>query len=195
MGNKKRVFMLLAAVLLLTATAVLAFSPAMARYRAEITGDWIFQAKPPEKLNFAASNWTATSNTCTLTFSMDKDVEKCRVYLAVSEGIIDAEKLQVSLQIPGEENVTLEGTCQQIPEVSGLAKRFGQGYVYYFYLVPEQPEDPETPTEPTDPEEPTEPEEWIFSPKANEQFKLTVTGLGSAAEATTLMRLFVEQAE
>ncbi len=192
MGNKRRVFVLMAAVILLTAAVTLAVSPAMARYRAELTGDMAFQADAPDKLQFSASDWSVTANTCTLTFSMAQDVEKCKIYLAVSEGIIDPENLQVSLQLPGEENVKLEGTCQQIPEVSGLAKRFGKGYVYCFYV---EQEDPETPPASAEPEEPEEPEEWIFSPKADERFTLTVTGLRSAAEAATLMRLFVEQAE
>lgn len=189
MGNKRRVFVLLAAAILLTATVVVAVSPAMARYRAELMGDMIFQADAPDKLQFSANNWSVTANTCTLTFSMAQDVEKCKIYLAVSEGVVVPETLQVSLQVPGEEPVKLEGTCQPIPEVSGLAKRFGKGYVYCFYVEQEEPVIPPASAEPE------EPEEWIFSPKAEETFTLTVTGLRSAAEAATLMRLFVEQAE
>jgi len=177
MRDKKRIVMLLTAALLLTAAATLAFSPAAARYRAELTGDMIFQAKPLEKLSFADQEWTWEADACNLTFSLDQDVDGCRVYLAVSEGITDPDNLNVYLTIPGYSNIKLEGTCQPIPEVSELAKLFGQGYVYYFNNELEDME------------------EWIFSAKANEQFTLTVTGLQSAAEATSLMRLFVERVE
>lgn len=194
MRNKKLIVLLLAAVLLVASVGLM-FTPAAARYRAELLGDLIFQAKPLEKLSFSASDWVVTEAGCTLTFSMTQDVEKCRVYLAISEGVVAAESLQVLLTVPGETPMVLEGTCEPIPEVSDLAKRFGQGHVYYFYVEPEVPEGTDETEATQATEDPEEPEEWVFSPKADETFTLTVTGLDSAAQATTLMRLFVEKVD
>lgn len=188
MRNKKILFVSLAAVLL-AVSAFLAFSPAFARYRAELIEDLTFQAKPPQKLSFAESQWTIEEDICSLTFSMEQDVERCRIFLAVSEGVTDPESLQVSLNAPGEVYFTVEGTCEQIPEVSDLEKVFGPGYVYYFYVTPEETD------ESAEAEEPEDPEEWIFSAQAGETFTLSVIGLESAAEATTLMRLFVERVD
>lgn len=191
MRNKKIIVLLLVAILLM-ASAALMFTPATARYRAELLEDLIFRAKPLDKLCFSASNWVVVEAGGTLTFSMIKDVEKCRVYLAVSEGIAAPENLQVFLMLPGETSVVLEATCRPIPEASELGRRFGLGYVYYFYIESEFPEGTGLP-EATEGSE--EREEWVFSPKANERFTLMVIGLESAAQEVSLMRLFVEKVE
>ena len=194
MRNKKSLFALLAAVLLM-ATVFMAFSPAIARYREELIADLLFQAEPVEKLDFLTSQWTMEEDTCTLTFSLNQDVEKCRIFLTVSEGVTNTEPLQVSLNAPGEPYVMVEGTCEQIPEVSSLEKLVGPGNVYYFYVSPEESEETEEASQPGEAEESEDLEEWIFSPKAGQTFVLTVTGLESAAEAATLVRLFAERVE
>lgn len=172
MRHNQRVTLLLTVLLL---TAVVALSLGVhARYREEITGDPAFQIKPMEQLHIVQQQWRQTEDASVLTFSLEK-AAKTHVYLALSEGITAPENVEVLLTLPGEKPVTLRATGTEIPEVSGLKALFGSGYVFRFL-------DPETG------------EEQILELPAQECV-LTVRGLDTAAEQTSLLRLFVEYAQ
>lgn len=173
--KQKRIVLLLTALVLVAAAVAVAVSPAMARYREEITGDMIFQARPVEPLAFAVEQWTANDDgSYTLTFSLNQDVNGCHIYLAVSEGVSNPEALTVTLTVPDHASQLLEGTCEAIPVPSNLNNIFGPGHVFRFYTE-------------------FNGEEFPFVAEKYQQFTLTVTGLKSAADANSLLRLFVEQ--
>lgn len=170
--GKNRIVWLLAAILL-TAALVFSVGSAYARYREEFSGDFIFQAKPLDTLDFSQEQWQRTEDGYALTFSMLRDEPRCRVFLAASQGISAPENLTVTLTIPGEEPVILQATAEQIPEVSALSALFGAGYVFRFL-------DEQTG------------QELTLELTAEAVYTLTVQGLESAAQQTSLLRLFVE---
>ena len=169
--RNKRIWLLTA--ILVTAALVLSVGSAFARYREEFSGDFPFRAKPLNALTFAQDAWKQTENGCTLTFSMNQDEPRCRCFLAVSAGISKPEQLTVTLTLPGEEPLILLATAEPIPEVSGLSALFGSGYVFRF--LDEQTQ-----------------QELTLELKAETAYTLTVQGLESAAQQTSLLRLFVE---
>lgn len=199
MKNNRRITWLLT-VIVLTAALVLSVGTAYARYKSELSGDLAFQVKPMEQLSFQTQQWTqGEDGSHILTFSMAESGEKCRMYLAVSEGITAPESLAVTLTLPPEETETLpeEGleaqteteeqetpnapivltaTMQQITEGSSLYALFGSGYVFRFF------------------HEETG-EEIFLNLIADFSYTLTVSGLQSAAAQTSLLRLFVEYAQ
>ena len=177
MRNKRIVAMTIVAVLLLVAAVSVAVSPVAARYRSELANDIIFQGMPADPLKFDISNWSMEAGECHFTFSLDRDLEKCRIYLVISEGVTAPDSIEVALIQPDDSLEPIKAVYKQIPEVSELTKRFGSGHFYYFCSNEE-----------------TE-EESVFSLKADQNFTLTVTGLNEAAEMTSLVRLFVERAE
>lgn len=197
MRDKRRLTWLLTAFLLMI-SLLLAVGITFGRYRTEIFGNLIFQVKPLKQLAFQSQQWAqAEDGSYTLTFTMAEANENCRIYLAVSEGITAPDALQVTLTLPvvtTEENleaqeeagdssetpeevlpVVLTATMEQITEGTALYGTFGSGYVFRFY-------DAETG------------EQITLDLVAGSAYVLTVTGLQSAAEQTSLLRLFVEYA-
>ena len=172
MGNR-RLTALWAAALALVLIIALLSATAYARYRAELTSDVQFQAKPLEQIKLAGQTWKSQEDGCVLTFSLKENAGVCRVYLAVSEGITAPEALQVTLTVPGEEPVILEGVQTPIAEGSAIDALFGPGTVFRFTGEAER-------------------EELQLELTADTQYTVTVRGLESAAEQTSLLRLFIE---
>ena len=171
--DNRRGTVLWAALLVLAIVVVLFSGTAYARYRAELTGNMQFQAKPLEQIHMAGQTWKSTKDVCVLTFSLKEDAGTCRVYLAVSQGVTAPEALQVTLTVPGEEPVTVVGAQTPIAEGSALGAQFGPGTVFRF------------PGE-------TDGGELQLELTADTQYTVTVRGLPSAAEQASLLRLFVE---
>ena len=163
----------------LTVAAALLVGITYARYREELVGDQSFQPKPAQQVAFASRQWQADEEgNWVLTFSVENAVENCRVYLAVSEGVTQPENLQITLTVPGEltqDPVTLTATGQEITPGSALYSVFGTGYVFRFYEAGDQAAG-----------------EMTLDLKKDETYTLTVSGLSSAAEQTSLLRLFVD---
>lgn len=207
MRDKRRLTWLFAACVLMI-SLFLAVGITFGRYRSEILGNLIFQVKPMKQLTFQSQKWLqAEDGSYALTFTMAEEADNCRMYLAVSEGITAPDALQVTLTLPiveagedpaeeeqTEENleaqegtgdssetpeevlpVVLTATMEKITEGTALYATFGSGYVFRFY-------DAETGNEIT------------LDLVAESAYVLTVTGLQSAAEQTSLLRLFVEYA-
>ena len=185
MKNKSQVTWLLAIVLLLS-TAALAIGVAYGRYRTDITGDLIFQAKPWDGISFSTQQWSQVEEDAVLTFSMAEDVTQCRVFLAMSEGVTDAASVTVTLTIPqdpyedenGEmvspEPLILTAVGEPITQESSLYALFGSGYSFRFL---------------------DEDAEMILDLESDKSYVLTVSGLDAAAEQTSLLRLFVEHVQ
>ena len=173
-------------ILVLTVAAVLSVGIAFGRYQTEITGDLAFQAKPGEGIVLADQQWHQEDGNAVLTFSVAEDVESCRIYLTISEGVTAPDTVQVTLNIPQEaysdeetgeivtpDDLVLTATGEEISPDASLYALFGSGYVFCF-----QDEEGET----------------VLDLKAGETYTLTVTNIGAAVEHTSLLRLFVEQA-
>lgn len=199
MRKKNRWFLALAC--LITAIAItLAFSGTFARYLEMLTGDQAFQVKPMEPLQITQKwMWNADDNTYVITFTAGERAKNCKVYLAVSEGVTNVQSLQVEMtapvlpeEIPTEETeeteateetqetvaetlpetVTLQATGSAITEGSAIYNLFGSGTVFQFQNTETQ-------------------EELVFD-LSQHTYTITVRGLDSAAELTSLLRLFVE---
>ena len=168
----------MAALCVLTATAIFLVGSTYARYREELVGDQSFQVKPAQRLAFATQQWQTEENgDRILTFSMENSAEDCRVYLAVSEGITAPEKLQVTLTLPaqGQDAVTLTAKGEAIAPGSAVYSVFGSGYVFRFFEAEGQT-----------------PAELSLDLNSEAVYTLTVSGLSAAAEQTSLLRLFVD---
>lgn len=191
----KRYKMWLAAAAL-AAAMILLVGTAYARYREELVGDQAFQAKPAEALTFASQQWQVDEDgNRVLTFSLAQTAEDCRVYLAVSEGVTAPENLQIMLTLPAEPTVsvaedgtetvaapepeTLIAQAEAITQGSALYSLFGPGYVFRFYE-----------TEGSEAGEQISAEKRMDL-KSEAIYTLTVSGLSSAVEQTSLLRLFV----
>jgi len=175
MGNRRGKVLL--AVLLILAGGIALFSgTAYGRYQAELVADLLFQAKPLDQISIAQQTWTPQEDGCILTFTLEKDAGPCRVFLAVSEGVTSPEVLEVILTVPGDTPVVVEGLREPIAENSAMDALFGPGFVFRF------------PGE-------EEGEELQVELSAGVQYTLTVRGLPSAAEQTSLLRLFIERAQ
>ncbi len=181
-------------ILLLGAAIGLSIGTAYGRYREEITGDQSFQVKPLEQLTFATQQWQQNdAGDYVLTFTMAEAAEICRMYLAVSEGVTAPEQLQVTLILPAKESteasedgtestvtqepVVLTATARQITQASSLYSLFGSGYVFRFYDGTEDAEAGE---------------EIILNLLTETTYTLTISGLSTAAEQTSLLRLFID---
>lgn len=191
MKNKTNYVWILVLVVLLTA-AMLAVGVAYGRYRTDITGDLIFQAKPWDGIAFSAQQWSQKEGDAVLTFSMAEDVTQCRVFLAMSEGVTDPTSVKVTLTIPLDsyedeegktvtpEPLVLTAAGEPITEDSSLYALFGSGYVFRFM---EEVEETEAAVE------------LILDLETDKSYVLTVSGLDAAAEQTSLLRLFVENVQ
>lgn len=166
----------------LIAAVLLSVGSAYARYHEELVGDQSFQVKPAEQMAFASEQWqTDEDGNRVLTFSMANTVENGRVYLAVSQGVTAPETLQVALTLPVEdgteaEAVTLRAKGQKITPETSLYSVFGPGYVFRFYDTAEQQDSVEK----------------ALDLKREAVYTLTVSGLASATEQASLLRLFVD---
>lgn len=190
MRKKNRWFLALACLVIATAVT-LAFSGTFARYLEMLTGDQAFQVKPMDPLQITQKwMWNADDNAYVITFTAGEQAKNCKVYLAVSEGVTNAQSLQVEMTAPvlsGEtpteateetvaetlpETVTLQAAGSAITEGSAIYNLFGSGTVFQFQNVETQ-------------------EELVFD-LSQYTYTITVRGLDSAAELTSLLRLFVE---
>lgn len=159
-------------LILLIAALTLTVGVAYARYVATLSGDQGFQVKPSGTV-IAQQRWQKNGDAYILTFTAGEAADACRVYLAVSEGVVEAEQLKVSLTVPEEEAAL--ASAEPIREASSMYTHFGPGNTFRFY-------DGETG------------EELVFS-LSGKTCILTVEGLESAAQLTSLLRLFVEQVQ
>jgi len=178
MSKRNRRFLALACVIL-TAALLLSFGNTFGRYLETLTGDQAFQVKPINALGIT-QRWKQVDDTYVLTFTAGEHAGNCRVYLAASQGVTAAGSLEVSLiePIPVETGgvaplpATLPATAQPITEGAAIYALFGSGTAFRFV-------DAETG------------EEKSFD-LSRGAYTLTVRGLDSAAELTSLLRLFVE---
>lgn len=206
MGSKRKIVL---TCLVVAAALLLSVGTAYARYREEIVQNLNFQVRPMESLNLSNQTWTeGEDGSYVLTFTMTEAVEDCRIYLAVSTGVTQPDKLTVTLQLPQDPNATepsesteattlptdpitgetvavevpfdgLIATAEEIPSISALSALFGSGYVYRFL----------------DGEAEDEIREEIIFDLAAGEYVLTVSGLEDAANTTSLLRLFIEYAQ
>lgn len=178
MSKRNRRFLVLVCVLL-AAVLVLSFGNAFGRYLEALTGDQPFQVKPANALKIT-QQWKQVDDAYVLTFTAGEHAGNCRVYLAVSQGVTAADLLEISLAEPISMEtggvaplpVILSATAQPITEGSAIYALFGSGTAFLFV-------DAETGKE----------KAFDLSRGA---YTVTVRGLDSAAELTSLLRLFVE---
>lgn len=159
-------------LIFLTLVLMLTAGVAYARYVAVLNGDQGFQVKPSGTL-IDQHRWQKNGDTYVLTFTAGDAADACRVYLAVSEGVRGADQLRVSLMVPEKEAAV--ASISPILESSSMYTHFGPGNTFHFY-------DEETG------------EELVLA-LSGKTCTLTVEGLESAAELTSLLRLFVEQVQ
>ena len=180
--SKRSLLSLIGAGILIVAAVALGFSGAFARYLEMLTGDQAFSAKPLDALEIT-QQWVKVDDAYVLTFTGGEQAKNCRIYLAVSEGITNADSLQVELQLPAAETTdpeqpespqvqTLTAVASPIEEGSSIYNLFGSGTVFQYLDAQTQ-------------------EEWVFD-LSQDPYVITVRGLDSAAELTSLIRLFVE---
>ena len=100
--SKRSLLSLIGAGILIVAAVALGFSGAFARYLEMLTGDQAFSAKPLDALEIT-QQWVKVDDAYVLTFTGGEQAKNCRIYLAVSEGITNADSLQVELQLPAAE--------------------------------------------------------------------------------------------
>ena len=174
MCNRRLIYWLTAFLLLVA--LVLSVSVAYARYREELIGDFGIQAKPLEPVSFTKETWTRTEDSLELAFSVGQVESGFRIYLAMSEGFTDMEKVSVSLAIPNEAMTQLPATGEKIQPASGIYHLFGDGHVFRFLDVQTG-------------------QELFVELQPDVTYVLTISGLEDAAEHTGLVRLFVEYAE
>lgn len=148
---------------------------AYARYQETLVFDQGFVAKPLEQVAFGSCQWQVNDRESVLEFTMSEDLEDCKIYIAVSQGVSNPEALEISLSRPGE---TGDNIYVAIPEPidkgTSLCNTFGEGYVFRFYDV-------ETGDE----------IEWEFN--SHETYSLYVSQLDDATEYPSLIRVFVEE--
>ncbi len=178
--DKQKHIALSAVVVLLLLAVILSLGLTYARYRTEIVGDLAFSAKPLEQLTLSGQSWKTTDGADVLTFSLEQSAENVRLYLAVSEGVAVSDAVTVSLTLPsaeeGGEDVVVQAAAQKIEEGSALHTLFGAGYVFRF----------------TDE---VSGQELLQDLQADTAYVLTVTGLDTAVEHTSLLRLFIERTQ
>ena len=170
--TRKKVFVALAVAF----AAVMLFAvTAYARYMDQTGAGLSFQVKGLPELEMATQTWEKVGeNTYTLIFTMENDADSCVLFLAVSQGVSVPEQIQVYLSLENDQILRATGT--QIQPNSDLANVFGEGYVFRFL-------DAETG------------EECILDLEAGREYALNVVGLDSAAEQTSLLRVFIEYAQ
>ncbi len=177
--SKRSLISLIAAGVLIVTALVLGFSGTFARYLEMLTGDQAFQVKPIDALEIS-QQWEKIDDAYVLTFTAGEQAKNCKVYLAASEGVTNAASLQVELSMPAAdatdpevpETTVLTAVSTPITEGSAVHQLFGAGTVFRFL---------ETETQ----------EELLFD-LSEQTYTITVRGLESAAELTSLLRLFVE---
>ncbi len=176
--NKQKHIALLAVVILLLTAVILSLGLTYARYRTEIVGDLAFSAKPVEQPVLSGQSWNTTQDADVLTFSLEKSAENVRLYLAVSEGVVISDAVTVSLTLPaaedGGEETVVQAAAQEIEEGSALHTLFGAGHVFRFV-------------------DEVSGQELLQDLQADTAYVLTVTGLDTAVEHTSLLRLFIER--
>ena len=173
--SKRNRRVLVLVCMLLAATLVLCCAPTFARYLEMITGDQAFQVKAMNPLEIT-QQWTPVENGYTLTFTAKKQAKNCRVFLAVSQGVTDADLLEVSLADPlppeGEGAAPLPAVAAPIAADTPVYTLFGPGTIFRFM-------DADTGLEKT------------FD-LSQGSYTLFVRGLDAAAQQTSLIRFFVE---
>lgn len=174
--SKRKSLLITAAVIFLLAAVLLSFGAGYARYRTEIKGDLEFGIQPLDLPDIEQIAWKQDGAGHILVFKPNRSMLGCRLYLAVSEGVTAPENLVVELSYvqEGEANL-LRAAMEPITEESGLKIQFGSGYVFRFY-------------------DPVTCEEHLLDLSADDElaYTLAVTGLDTAAEYESLLRLFVE---
>lgn len=173
MESKKRT-PLLFSILLVGIAVLFPLGMVYARYQASFADAFAFQAKPARALSLAQQQWQQTDDAHILTFSLQYAAEDCRVYLAATQGVTVPEALSINLTLPGDTPQTLTATASPIAEGSALYTLFGAGHVFRFI-------DDETGKD-------------TVLDLTTEPCTLTVQGLESAAQVTSLLRLFIEYA-
>ena len=172
MSKQSRVLLMLSAVVVLT--LVLTCGPAFARYLESWAEDQGFWAKPLEPL-YISQSWQQQDDAHTIRFTAGEDAGRCRVFLAATQGVTKPEQLQVTLTVRDaatQTAVTVTGTPQPIVAGSAMHGMFGPGTVFRFYDAAGQE----------------------ITADLTAAANLTVHGLENGAQATSLLRLFVENA-
>ncbi|MBQ8611078.1 MAG: hypothetical protein IJ412_05130 [Oscillospiraceae bacterium] len=174
--SKRKSLLIAAAVIFLLAAVLLSFGAGYARYRTEIKGDLEFGIQPLDLPEIEQIAWKQDGEGYILVFKPNRSMLDCRLYLAVSEGVTSPESMVVELSyMQDTEAIQLRAVMEPITEASGLKMQFGPGYVFRFY-------------------DPVTGEEHLMDLVADGEnaYSLAVTGLDSAAEYQSLLRLFVE---
>ena len=155
---------LLAVVMVVTAVAV------SARYLDTIQDSFAIGVKPYHGVAFQQQSWQQNEDDCTFSFQLAQPASNCRIYLAASAGVVQADSLTVALLLPDE--TVLQAQAEQITEDSDLYRMFGAGYVFRF-------RDAQTGEE-------------LQMDLSTEAYDLRVSGMDGAATQTSLLRVFVE---
>lgn len=162
-------------VLVLVVLVIVYAGVAYARYLETLVFNQEFVAKPLEQVAFGSSQWQVNDRESVLEFTMSEELEACRIYIAVSQGVSNPEALEISLSKPGEtEDNTYIAVPEPIDKRTSLYKIFGEGYVFRFY-------DAETGEE----------IEWEFNP--HDTYTISLSQLDDATEYPSLIRVFVEE--
>ncbi len=163
----RTVVMVLALVLTISATI------AYARYREELEADQGFAARPLELVKLDAGQWQYVDGKFTMEFTVEKTVEACRVYVAVSQGMSAPDEVKIELTTPTQEILDYTVLYEEIYRGTTLYGIFGPGHVYRFTNG-------------------TTDQELNFSLIAGEQYTISVEGLDAATQEDCLLRVFVE---
>ena len=173
MSKRSRILLTLSGTLAVVAL-VLACGPALARYMETWSEDQSFQAKPLEPLQINQS-FEQQDGGYVIKFTAGSAAERCRVFLAASQGVTDPASLQVTLTAKDADSgsmLTVTGQPEPIAEGTVMYDNFGAGTVFRFY---------------------DEQGREVPADLRITAGKLTVVGLEDAAEVTSLLRLFVEK--
>lgn len=171
--NKRNRILLMASGVLAVAALVLTCGPALARYMETWTEDQGFQAKPLEPLKINKSIQQLDGE-YVIKFTAGSAAERCRVFLAASQGVTDPANLQITLTVKDADSgniCTVIGQPEQIAEGTVMYDSFGPGTVFRFY---------------------DEQGREVPADLRIVAGKLTVMGLEDATEVTSLLRVFVE---
>ncbi len=130
--NKRNMFPLLV-MLCVIGALILTVGFSQARFRENWTENLPFQPEGEENLVLNQdSNWVEDQGTRKLTFSLentDTEVSGGKIYVLVSKGVEDPDKLDISLTAQGRRYTA---QAQAIVPGSVLHKSFGDGWVYRF---------------------------------------------------------------
>ena len=168
MENRKcsRVVIVSLIIVLIVATAGLVSG----RYMETIQDYFAIGVKPYYGVTFAQQSWQQTEDGCTFSFQLAQSVTDCRIYMAVSEGVVKANLLEIQLVMP--DATVLQAKTEKIAENSELYRVFGAGYVFRFV-------DAQTGDE-------------LHMDLSTETYLLHVSGMDGATAQTSLLRVFVE---